>query len=163
MNYQRFLLNVVAGMFLLPAFLDTHAEGGNSKRATFVKPGSVLTLHAELDGAAALPVNSDGATGDVVATYDPSTHVLKFHAYFVGLSGPATNARFHGPAAIDRPAGATVAAPRPEARLVEGTAWLDHEQEQDLLEERWYFNVTTEKHPDGEIRGMLRLQSPGPQ
>jgi hypothetical protein len=117
----------------------------------------VWIIRADLDSAAALPSNSEPATGDVSGTYDCVTHILRFNARFLSLSGPALNAKFHGPAAIDRLAGATVAAPRPEARLVSGTAWLDDEQEQDLLQGRWYFNVTTEKHPQGEIRGMVHV------
>lgn len=141
------LVLLVSGLgSYLPAE-DRHHDSTN-KRA-------VWTIHAELDAAAALPSSSEPATGDVTGTYDSTTHVLRFNARFVSLSGPALNARFHGPAAIDRIAGATVAAPRPDARLVSGTAWLDKEEEQDLLEGRWYFNVTTVKHPQGEIRGMV--------
>ncbi|MEK6398844.1 MAG: CHRD domain-containing protein, partial [Terriglobus sp.] len=84
---------------------------------------------------------------------------LRFSARFFGLSGPATNAKFHGPAAFDRGGWATVAAPRPESRLVSGTALLDTEEECDLLGGRWYFNVTTAKHPEGEIRGMVHVVS----
>ncbi len=162
MKHHSFFLNAFSGFLLLTSFSSTYAEGGN-KRTTIVKSPTLLSFHADLDGAAALPGNSESASGSVVATYDVSTHVLKFYAHFVGLSGQATNARFHGPAAFDRTAGATVAAPRPEARLVEGTAWLDREEEQDLLAGRWYFNVTTEKHPAGEIRGMVHLQRTEPQ
>lgn len=126
------------------------------------RKSTVWQIHADLDAAAALPSSSEPATGDVLGTYDISTHILRYNARFFSLSGPALNARFHGPAAIDRTAGATVAAARPEARLVSGTAWLDKEEEQDLLEGRWYFNVTTIKHPQGEIRGMVHA-TPDPQ
>jgi hypothetical protein len=120
----------------------------------------VLTVHADLDGAQALPGNGEPASGDVAGTYDTTTHVLKFQARFFFLTGQATNARFHGPAAIDLTASATVAAPRPAARLVVGSAWLDDEAERDLLAGRWYFNVTTEKHPEGEIRGIVHVERP---
>jgi hypothetical protein len=157
MNYRNRFIRAVAGSLLLPSFAIALAEEGN-KRPVDVRPTSIR-FHADLDGAAALPGNSEAASGEVTAVFDPATHVLKFYAHFVGLTGEATNARFHGPAAFDRGAGATVAAPRPEARLVEGTAWLDREEEQDLLKGRWYFNVTTTKHPDGEIRGMVHRQA----
>jgi hypothetical protein len=123
---------------------------------------TVWVIRADLDAASALPSNSEPATGDVTGTYDASTHILRYNARFLSLTGPATYARFHGPAAFDRVAGATVAAPRPEARLVSGTAWLDKEEEQDLLAGRWYFNVTTARHPQGEIRGMVHA-TPDPQ
>lgn len=162
MNHHTLSLKAVAGLLLLSTLPYVHADGGN-KATPAIKQGTVLTLHADLDGAAALPGNSEPASGEVEATYDRSTHVLKFYAHFIELSGQPTNARFHGPAAFDRAAGATVAAPRPEARLVEGSAWLSHEEELDLLAGRWYFNVTTEKHPAGEIRGMVRIQPSRPQ
>ncbi len=144
--------SAITGLLLFtPSLL--WAEGHSIKtRAAHV----LWKIHADLDAAAAIPSSSEPATGDVAGTYDTTTHMLRFNARFYSLSGPALYARFHGPAAIDRMAAAMVAAPRPEARLVSGTAWLDQEQEQDLLEGRWYFNVTTEKHPQGEIRGMVR-------
>ncbi len=145
---------VLLGVLLLP--LLTQAEG--RRGATGNAPSTnVVAFRADLDAAAAIPSNCEAATGDVIGTYDTATHVLRFRARFIGLSGPATNARFHGPAAFDRTSWAVVAAPRPEARLVEGTAWLDREEEQDLLGGRWYFNVTTQKHPEGEIRGMVHI------
>jgi hypothetical protein len=137
MKHRTLFHHALAGLFLLSSFSVALAEGGN-KSTTIATPLTTLTFHADLDAAAALPGNSEAASGEVVGTYDKSTHVLKFYAHFVGLSSPVTNARFHGPAAFDRTASATVAAPRPDARLVEGTAWLDPEQEQDLLEGRWY-------------------------
>lgn len=158
-------MNTPLRMFAVIALLTQsvvpllHAE--ERHHDTPLKP-TVWQIHADLDAAAALPSSSEAATGDVVGTYDSTTHVLRYNARFLSLSGPALNARFHGPAAFDRTAGATVAAARPEARLVSGTAWLDAEEEQDLLEGRWYFNVTTVKHPQGEIRGMVHA-TPDPQ
>jgi hypothetical protein len=157
MKYLYLLLRVaVAALISLPS-MQLHAAGGSKRPYAEKRNPAVLNLHADLDTAAALPSNAESATGDVIATYDTATHVLKFRAYFVGLTGEATNARFHGPAAFDRAAAPTVAAARPAARLVVGSAWLDTEEEHDLLAGRWYFNVTTEKHPDGEIRGMVHI------
>jgi len=152
---QRVAFAVV--LLLLVGIPSLHADGKKKDTRTLATPTSLLAITAELDGAAALPSNSEAATGDVTGSYDPTTHVLRFQARFLNLTGPATNAKFHGPAAFDRSGWATVAAPRPEARLVSGTALLDAEEEQDLLAGRWYFNVTTEKHPQGEIRGMVHV------
>ncbi len=159
MHSSRARFQLVLSLFLFGTFLSTSAVG-EGKHTSSAKRATILTIRADLDSAAALPSNSEPATGDLVGTYDTATHVLKFQARFFFLTGQATNARFHGPAAIDLTASATVAAPRPSARLVVGTAWLDSEEARDLLAGRWYFNVTTEKHPQGEIRGMVRTERP---
>jgi len=157
MSYtNRFATSAVA-LVLLLGVPSLHAGGRKKDSRTLATPTTLISITANLDGAAALPSNSESATGDVTGTYDPQTHVLRFQARFLNLTGPATNAKFHGPAAIDRDGWATVAAARPEARLVSGTAWLNSEEEQDLLAGRWYFNVTTMKHPQGEIRGMVHV------
>ena len=156
MSYTNRIITTVA-FVLLFGVPTLHAEGKKKDGRTAAAPTTLLSIAADLDGAAALPSNSESATGDVTGTYDPVTHVLRFQARFLNLTGPATNAKFHGPAAIDRDGWATVAAARPEARLVSGTALLDAEEEQDLLAGRWYFNVTTAKHPQGEIRGMVHI------
>lgn len=154
---QRFLISSAVLAFVLAA--NPISASGKKKdfRAAVAALPRVYVFKADLDGAVALPSNSEPASGDVAGTYDPETHVLRFNARFLNLSGPATNAKFFSAAAIDRVGWATVAAARPDARLVTGTAWLDQEEEQELLAGRWYFNVTTEKHPEGEIRGAVRL------
>lgn len=154
---QRFLIFTAILAFVLGA--NSISASGRKKefRSAAVALSPVYAFKADLDGAVALPGNSEPASGDVAGTYDQETHVLRFNARFLNLSGPATNAKFFSAASIDRIGLATVAAARPDARLVTGTAWLDQEEEQELLAGRWYFNVTTEKHPEGEIRGVVRL------
>lgn len=124
MNSLLRISSTLLAVFLLPLLVT--AEGRKSASGN-TNLSTVVGIHADLDAAAAIPGNSEPATGDVIGTYDTVTHVLRFRARFFDLSGPATNARFHGPAAFDRTSWAVVAAPRPEARLVEGTAWLDRE------------------------------------
>ncbi|WP_334243006.1 CHRD domain-containing protein [Terriglobus sp. ADX1] len=157
LSTQRFSIFIV--VFALMLIANSASASGRKKdfHSVPVPLARVYAFKADLDGAVALPSNSEPASGDVAGTYDPETHVLRFNARFLNLSGPATNAKFFSAAAIDRVGLATVAAPRPDARLVTGTAWLDQEEEQELLAGRWYFNVTTEKHPQGEIRGAIRL------
>ena len=154
---QRFSIFTVGVALVLVA--NPVLASGRKKdiRSSTAPLSKVYEFKADLNGAVALPGNSEAASGDVAGTYDQETHVLRFNARFLNLSGPATNAKFFSAASIDRIGLATVAAARPNARLVTGTAWLDPEEEQELLAGRWYFNVTTEKHPEGEIRGVVRL------
>jgi hypothetical protein len=51
-----------------------------------------------LNGAQVPPVQTP-ATGTAELTYDPATRVLTWTLNYSGLSGPATMAHFHGPAA----------------------------------------------------------------
>ena len=75
-----------------------------------------------------------------------------------GLSGPATMAHFHGPAAEGKNGppviwlaekGATVTSP------IKGQATLTPEQAQQLTAGEWYVNVHTQANPNGEIRGQV--------
>lgn len=64
----------------------------------------VLNFSAELTGAAEVPPNEATGTGRVVADYDTDTNVLKWNINYLGLTGPATAAHFHGPANPDETA-----------------------------------------------------------
>ena len=52
-----------------------------------------------LNGAQQVPPVQTAATGTAELTYDPATRVLTWTLNYSGLSGPATMAHFHGPAA----------------------------------------------------------------
>jgi hypothetical protein len=52
-----------------------------------------------LTGARQVPPVETAATGTAELTYDPATRVLTWTLSYSGLSGPATMAHFHGPAA----------------------------------------------------------------
>ena len=110
----------------------------------------------DLTAAAEVPPTDSTGTGKLEATLDTDTKVLTWSITYDGLSGPATAAHFHGPAAADANAGPVV--PIPDDKLaspITGEATLDDAQIADLQAGMWYFNVHTEKFPDGEIRGQL--------
>src|SRR5579863_4184218 len=52
-----------------------------------------------LTGAQEAPPVETTGTGTAELTYDPATRVLRWSISYSGLSGPATMAHFHGPAA----------------------------------------------------------------
>jgi CHRD domain len=52
-----------------------------------------------LNGAQQVPPVETAANGTAELTYDPATHVVTWTLSYSGLSGPATMAHFHGPAA----------------------------------------------------------------
>ena len=113
---------------------------------------ATLTPSAEV-----LPTTSTG-TGSVDAKLDTSSKTLKWTVNYAGLTGPATMAHFHGPAAVGKNAAPAVTVKVPEAakgESVTGEATLTDAQMADLQGGNWYFNVHTKKNPAGEIRGQL--------
>ena len=58
-----------------------------------------VTYKADLTGAAQVPPNTTKGTGTLAATYDPASKKLSYTVNYKDLSGPATAAHFHGPAA----------------------------------------------------------------
>jgi hypothetical protein len=116
-----------------------------------------VKFSADLTGGAEVPPTDSNATGKVDATLDTDTKVFTWSITYDGLSGAPTGAHFHGPAAAD--ATADPVAPIPDDKLatspITGEATLDDAQIGDLQAGMWYFNVHTEKFPDGEIRGQV--------
>ncbi|HEY9013086.1 MAG TPA: CHRD domain-containing protein [Devosia sp.] len=115
-----------------------------------------IKFNADLTGAAEVPANDSAGTGKVEATLDTDTKGLSWTITYDGLTGPATAAHFHGPAKEGENAGPVV--PIPNDMLtspIAGQATLDDQQISDLEAGLWYFNVHTEKYPDGELRGQL--------
>ena len=54
---------------------------------------------ATLDGKSEVPAVNTPGSGDALATLDTTTKTLSYTLSFQGLTGPATAAHFHGPAA----------------------------------------------------------------
>ena len=116
------------------------------------------TMHfkASLNGASEVPPTTGGGKGDVSATLDTSTKTLSYTLNFEGLTGPATAAHFHGPAAPGANAGVVVPiGSKAPTSPTSGTATLTDAQMADLEAGKWYANVHTAAHPGGEIRGQV--------
>ena len=117
-----------------------------------------MSFKVTLSGAQQVPPVQTCATGTADLTYDPATRVIAWTVSYNGLSGPATMAHFHGPAAEGKNAppviwltekGSTVASP------IKGQAALTPEQAQQLMAGDWYINIHTQANPNGEIRGQV--------
>ncbi|CAN7627982.1 CHRD domain-containing protein [Devosia sp. LjRoot16] len=111
---------------------------------------------AELTAAAEVPPTDSTATGKVEATYDTDSKVFTWTVTYEGLSGDATGAHFHGPAAEGANADPVVPLADPLASPINGNATLTDEQATQLQGGSWYFNLHTAKFPDGEIRGQVK-------
>jgi len=99
--------------------------------------------------------NSSTATGNAEVAYDTTTKMLTWTVTFNGLTGPATAAHFHGPAAPGANAGVALLIGNNPASPAKGTATLTDAQAADLMGGRWYVNIHTEANRGGEIRGWL--------
>jgi hypothetical protein len=116
---------------------------------------ATIALKADLKASSEVPPKDGAGMGKVTATLDTETHVFKYHVEYMGLSGPAMAAHFHGPAAEGVNAKPQVPVKGAVTSPIEGTATLTPEQEKDLLDGKWYFNVHTAANPGGEIRGQV--------
>jgi hypothetical protein len=115
----------------------------------------VVHFTAKLDGAAETPPKVTDGRGAAEVTLDTTTRRLSWTIDYSGLTGPATMAHFHGPAAPGVAAGVTVPITGPMASPLTGTASLNDGQIGDLLAGLWYVNIHTAKYPGGEIRGQV--------
>jgi hypothetical protein len=118
---------------------------------------SAATLHykAALDGKSEVPATTSPATGDLLATLDTVTKTLSFTLTFQGLTGPATAAHFHGPAAAGAAAGVAVGIGKDVASPTTGKVTLTDAQMKDLMAGKWYVNIHTDANKGGEIRGQV--------
>ena len=114
-----------------------------------------VSFKAEMNGSSEVPSNTSKGTGSVTATYDTASKVLTWKGSYSGLTDKATAAHFHGPAEAGKNAGPAVPITN-VANPFEGTATLTDAQAADLMAGRWYVNVHTAAHPNGEIRGQVQ-------
>ncbi|RUV98801.1 CHRD domain-containing protein, partial [Mesorhizobium sp. M1A.F.Ca.IN.020.03.1.1] len=87
-------------------------------------------------------------------TFDTAKKKLSWNVKYSGLSGPATAAHIHGPAASGENAPPVI----PFKKLkspIKGSATLTDAQAADLEAGKYYVNVHTKANPDGEIRGQI--------
>ncbi|MEA2887802.1 MAG: hypothetical protein QOD11_2162 [Bradyrhizobium sp.] len=120
----------------------------------FAGPAFAEKMKATLDGKSAVPPNTSAGKGTADIDYDAATKKLSWKLNYSGLSGPATAAHFHGPAAPGANAGVAVPIPN-TASGSEGSATLTDAQAADLMAGKYYVNVHTEANKGGEIRGQV--------
>jgi len=115
----------------------------------------VLHFTAKLDGASETPPKVTKGTGAADVTLDTASKMLMWKIEYSGLTGPATMAHFHGPAAVGVAAGVQVPLTGNLTSPLSGMATLSDGQIGDLLGGLWYVNIHTAVDPGGEIRGQL--------
>jgi hypothetical protein len=115
---------------------------------------AMMNFKAALSGKSEVPANTTAGTGEVTATYDTDSKKLTWKGTYSGLTGPATAAHFHGPAAAGKNAGVMVPI-APATSPLAGSATLTDAQAKALLDGDMYVNVHTAANKGGEIRGQL--------
>jgi len=91
------------------------------------------------------------ATGTVKVTLDTEAKTVAWVVTTEGLSGDRTASHIHGPAAATESAGPVI----DTMVTMEGSTPITDDQITELTGGMYYFNIYTEKFPDGEIRGQL--------
>jgi len=115
----------------------------------------MVKYKADLTAAEEVPPTDTMAMGTSDITYDTDSMKLTWAISYEGLTGDATAAHFHGPAAIGANAKPVVPIDGALTSPIEGEATLTEAQAADLAAGMWYFNVHSAKYPDGEIRGQV--------
>ncbi len=137
------------------AFLSVFALGATSVQAA--EPHSAH-FQAALSGAAEVPIVDTQAEGKLRATLNNERTVLKWKVDYSALSGPVTGAHFHGPAAVGVNAGVVIPLAGSMKSPMSGEVKLTPAQAADLQAEKWYVNLHTAAHPNGEIRGQVKAK-----
>jgi hypothetical protein len=116
------------------------------------------TISGNASGAQEVPAVSTGANGTISGTYNARTNTLNYSISWTGLSGIASDAHFHGPAAAGVSAGVLV----PITVTTNGvngsaaaTITVNDAFEDALLDGKVYYNIHTVANPNGEIRGQI--------
>lgn len=116
---------------------------------------AVINFAATLNSASEVPPKTSAGSGDMLGTLDTATKTLNYTVTFMGLTGPATMAHFHGPAKAGANAGVVIPLGNNPSSPITGSKVLTDDQIKMLESGMMYVNVHTAANPGGEIRGQV--------
>jgi hypothetical protein len=116
---------------------------------------ATIDFKATMSGKTEVPPTTSAGMGDVTATLNTDTKQLSYTMTYMGLTGPATAAHFHGPADPGQNAGVVIPIGTSPPSPSKGTVTLTDAQMKDLEAGKWYANVHTADNKGGEIRGQM--------
>lgn len=114
----------------------------------------MVVLKATLSAASEVPPTASQGSGQGTFSFDTATRKLDYEITYTGLSGPATAAHIHSPAAPGSNARPAVPFENP-ASPIKGSATLTEAQAAELLGGLAYVNIHTAANGGGEIRGQI--------
>jgi hypothetical protein len=136
---------VAAGLLALGVAGCGHMQSSKSTR-----------LHANLSGSQEVPPHATAGRGEADVQLDTSSNTLSWKVTYSGLSGPATAAHIHGPAAAGANAGVMIPFTNVGSSPIQGQAKITAAQAAAIADGRAYVNIHTARAPGGEIRGQLQ-------
>lgn len=137
---KRFAIATLAAAALFAAASTAQAE--------------MVQMKATLTGAQEVPAVTTPGNGTATFMFDTVSRKLDWDISYSGLSGAATGAHIHGPAAPGANAGVMVPFPAPTSPI-KGSATLTEAQAAALMGGQTYVNVHTAANAGGEIRGQI--------
>ncbi len=117
-----------------------------------------LSFKVPLSGGQEVPPVFTAGAGMADVTYDPATRAVSWKLSYEALSSPITTVDVHGPAQPSKNAPAELSLVKqgsPADNPINGQATLTPAQAQQFADGEWYFNIDTQNHPEGEIRGQI--------
>ncbi|MER8767532.1 CHRD domain-containing protein [Mesorhizobium sp. M0092] len=114
-----------------------------------------IKMTATLDGAQQNPPVTTKGKGTATLRFNTATKKLSWTVRYSGLSGPAKAGHIHGPAAEGQNADPVVPFEGKLKSPIKGSATLTDAQATDLEAGKYYVNIHTAAHADGEIRGQI--------
>jgi len=147
-NRTKILAPIAAFAFLLAVQTPSLAE--------------IIKLTGDLTGAEEVPPTTAAGSGSFNGSYDTTTKKLSWTISYLNLTGPVTRADFHGPADIGEQGSIKIGVDGSHSPI-EGFATLTERSEKPLdkalLSGKFYVNLHTLAHPNGEIRGQIHTEN----
>jgi Cu/Zn superoxide dismutase len=120
--------------------------------ATSAAHADMLKFHANMVAGEETPATDSKGKGTADVTVDTAAKKVMWTVKVDGLTGAATAAHIHGPAAKGAKAAPEIDMSK---TIMDGSAAITDAQIADIKAGKTYVNVHTAKFPDGEIRGQL--------
>jgi CHRD domain len=112
----------------------------------------MLKFHADMVASEETPPTDSKAKGTADITVDTDGKKVSWTVKSQGLTGDATAAHIHGPAAVGEKAPPEIDMSK---AIMDGSTDITDAQLADIKAGKTYVNIHTAKFPDGEIRGQL--------
>lgn len=123
-----------------------------------MRPSQKMQIfEATLSPSQEVPPSDSAGTGAAEVQFNENTNMLTWKVTYSGLTGPASAAHIHGPAAMGQNAGVVIPFTGDmNAQPMQGEKAITPAQYADLAAGLYYVNIHTARFPGGEIRGQLR-------